>query len=170
MKYLNLNQEQKRTLENRHRRERDGRVRDRIKAVLLKHEGWTERQVAQALRLHEETVRQHLREWQNEEKLSPANGGSQSKLTQAQTRVLKAHLETQIYTQAKDICLYVMKTFGVAYTVSGMTKWLHKHGFRYKQPKLVPAKADLVKQEAFVEEYLTLLDTTPVEEPIVFLD
>ncbi len=46
--------------------------------------------------------------------------------------------------------VYVGKTFKVQYTVSGMTKWLHEHGFSYKEPKLVPAKADAQKQEEFI--------------------
>ena len=52
---------------------------DRIKAVLLKSEGWTNRTIAQALRIHEETVRQHLTDWITDEKLKPENGGSSSK-------------------------------------------------------------------------------------------
>ena len=170
MEFHLIDQDQKKALESHHRRERDGRVRDRIKAVLLKSEGWADTQIAQALRLHEETIRQHLKDWSNESKLRPENGGSKSKLTIAQTRALKAHLDGQIYTQVSDICAYVFKRFKVVYTVSGMTKWLHEHGFRYKRPKGVPAKADLAQQEAFIDEYLELLDTTPVEEPIVFMD
>ena len=68
------------------------------------------------------------------------------------------------------ICAWVLKTFGVSYTVSGMTKWLHAHNFSYKQPKGVPAKADVVKQEAFIEKYLELLDTVLPGDPIVFMD
>ena len=170
MEFHLIDQDQKKALESHHRRERDGRVRDRIKAVLLKSEGWADTQIAQALRLHEETIRQHLKDWSNESKLRPENGGSKSKLTIAQTQALKAHLDEQIYTQVSDICAYVFKRFKVTYTVSGMTKWLHEHGFRYKRPKGVPAKADLAQQEAFIDEYLALLDTTPVEEPIVFMD
>ena len=68
-------------------------MRDRIKAVLLKSEGWADTQIAQALRLHEETIRQHLKDWSNESKLRPENGGSKSKLTIAQTQALKAHLD-----------------------------------------------------------------------------
>ncbi|HCM48090.1 MAG TPA: IS630 family transposase, partial [Colwellia sp.] len=35
---------------------RNGRVRDRIKAVLLRSEGWLTTMIAQALRLHETTI------------------------------------------------------------------------------------------------------------------
>ncbi len=60
MKFPPLNEKKKQELEQLHRYEGDGRVRDRIKAVLLKSENWTNKAIAQALRIHEETVRQHL--------------------------------------------------------------------------------------------------------------
>ena len=60
MQFQPISEEMKKELEVRHRHEGDGRVRDRIKAVLLKSEGWKDKAIAQALRIHEETVRQHL--------------------------------------------------------------------------------------------------------------
>lgn len=51
-------------------------------------------------------------------------------------------------------------------TVSGITKWLKHHRFNYKHPKAGPAKADLQKQEEFIEEYLALSNETAADEPI----
>ena len=167
---IELTTADKKDIEHRHRVERDGRVRDRIKAVLLKSEGWTNEDIAQALRIHAETVCQHLRDWCQERKLKPENGGSQSKLTQEQTHALDAHLQHTTYTTVMEICAYVLRVFNVQYTVSGLTKWLREHDFRYKQPKAVPAKVDGQKQEEFIESYLHLLETTPANEPIVFID
>ena len=48
---IELTIKEKEELESRHSKERDGRVRDRIKAVLLNAEGWTQKQIAQALRI-----------------------------------------------------------------------------------------------------------------------
>ena len=70
-----------------------------------------------------------------------------SKLNDTQSRALESHLEETTYTRVIDICAYIEKTYAVRYTVSGLTKWLHQHSFSYKQPKTVPAKADLAKQE-----------------------
>lgn len=165
-----ISKEEKQDLELRHRYEGDGRVRDRIKAVLLKSEGWENKAISQALRIHEETVRQHLKDWRNTKKLKPENGGSVSKLDAAQSQALESHLEVETYTRAVDICAYVEATFGVLYTESGMTKWLKQHGFSYKSPKTIPAKADLDKQGVFIESYLALLENTPTAEPIVFMD
>lgn len=170
MRFQPLSEEQKEYLELRHRYEDDGRVRDRIKAVLLKNEGWKNKAIAQALRIHEETVRQHITDWASDEKLKPENGGSYSKLNDIQSRALVLHLEETTYTRVIDICAYIERTFGVRYTVSGLTKWLHQHQFSYKQPKPVPAKADVGKQEEFIEHYIELIAETPLDEPILFMD
>lgn len=165
-----LTETQKQELESLHRRERDKRVCDRIKAVLLKSEGWTNRAIAQALRVREETVGQHLSDWLELEKLKPENGGSKSKLNASQSVKLECHLEAKLYVYVADICAYVAQVFGVSYTISGMTKWLKQHRFSYKHPKGIPAKADAQKQEEFIEKYLELVDSAAREEPIVFMD
>jgi transposase len=170
MQFPPLSKNEKEKLELLHRNERDGRVRDRIKAVLLRNEGWTNRSIAQALRIREETVAKHLADWLEEEKLKPENGGSEGKLSKSQSRSLEKHLEEKTYVSVADICAYVCATYGESYTVSGMTKWLKHHRFSYKHPKAVPAKADLQKQEEFIEKYLALTSETPADEPILFMD
>ena len=47
--------EERESLRRRHRSEKDGRTRDRIKAVLLADEGWSFKEIAEALLLDEET-------------------------------------------------------------------------------------------------------------------
>ena len=170
MRFHPLSEEQKEYLELRHRYEGDKRVADRIKAVLLKNEGWKNKAIAQALRIHEETVRYYITDWTSDEKLKPENGGSYSKLNDTQSRALESHLEETTYTRVIDICAYIEKTYGVRYTVSGLTKWLHQHRFSYKHPKTVPAKADIAKQEEFIEKYIGLVADTPANEPILFMD
>ena len=170
MKFEELSPETKKELELRHRHEGNGRVRDRIKAVLLKSEGWDNKQIGQALRIHEETVREHLTDWQKESKLKPGNGGSLSKLNNDQSNLLKLHLDEVIYMRVIEICGYVASKFEVFYTVSGMTKWLRQNGFSYKYPKAVPAKADVEKQDQFIEYYLNLCADKPAQEPLVFMD
>ena len=110
MEFELLDQDKKKALEKRHRGERDSRVCDRIKAVLLKSEGWTDRQIAKALKIHEETVHKHLKDWLNEKKLAPENGGAASKLSDAQTKALEAHLESQTYTEVKQFAPMWLRT------------------------------------------------------------
>ncbi len=65
---LILTSDQKQALETLHDQTRDGRVRDRIKAVLLT---WTTAMISQALRIHESTVRNHLADYTLSETLKP---------------------------------------------------------------------------------------------------
>lgn len=167
---IELSKEHKADLEKRHRVERDGRIRDRIKAVLLNAEGWRGEEIAQALRIHPETVYEHLKDYRTQDKLAPTNGGSQSALTQAQNEELISHLEMNFYATVQDICGYVQETYAVTYSVPGMTKWLHRHKFSYKKPHPVPSKADPIKQTEFIEQYNLLMKTTPEDEPIEFGD
>ena len=50
---LQLTTKEKTELESRHRGARDSHESDRIKAVLLRSEGWSTVMIAQALRKHE---------------------------------------------------------------------------------------------------------------------
>lgn len=58
-----LTVETKADLEKRHKTERDGRIKDRLKAVLLSDEGWSHSLIAKALRIHESTVGDHLEDY-----------------------------------------------------------------------------------------------------------
>ncbi|MFO9065726.1 helix-turn-helix domain-containing protein, partial [Legionella pneumophila serogroup 1] len=53
MKRLYLTPEEKDYLEREHALKENGKERDRIKAILLRSEGWTVSQISQALRLHQ---------------------------------------------------------------------------------------------------------------------
>ena len=165
-----LSLSEKKKLELTHRHERDARVCDRIKVVLLRSEGWTCKHIAQALRLHEETVRTHIEDWLKEKKLKPTNSVSNSYLSCEQAQALIFHLEKVPYTDVADICVYVIMMWKVKYTISGMTQWLHAHNFCYKKPKFVPAKADPAKQQEFIEKYTLLKASVPDSEKILFID
>jgi transposase len=109
----NLSQLERENLKAQHKKERDKRVCDRIKAVLLFDEGWSYHQIAHALLLSDEAIRQHILEFQAERKLKPENGGSNSKLSCEQTEALLSHLQRHTYLYAKDIVAYVKITFGI---------------------------------------------------------
>jgi transposase len=167
---IELSLQEKADLERQHKRERDGRIKDRIKAVLLDAEGWSPHQIAQALRVHVDTIQNHLEDYRTLKKLKPLNGGSRELLTALQGAELVAHLESHTSTSVGEICDHVLKTYGVRLSIPGMTQWLHRQGFSYKKPAPRPAKADPEKQAAFVAFYQRLQKTTPQEEPILFGD
>ncbi|GHT99715.1 hypothetical protein FACS1894126_6000 [Alphaproteobacteria bacterium] len=89
----------------------------------------------------------------SKKKLSLETGGSESKLTPDQASELIKHLETKTYATAGEIRAYVEEMYGVKYSDSGMTNWLKTNGFSYRKPAVVPAKANPVEQEKFIEKY-----------------
>ena len=141
------------SLKIQHKKERDGRIRDRIKAVLLYDKGWTSQQIAEALLISDQAVRNHIEEYMASSKLRPKNGGSEEKLSKWQSDQLEYHLKEHTYLYVKDIVAFVMSTFKVSYTVPGMRSWLQRHGFSYKKPAVVPGKANKEQQEAWLAEY-----------------
>lgn len=161
--------DERKELINQHRKERDKRVCDRIKAVLAYDDGYNYSEIARILLLDDETIRRHVEEYLKEKKLKPENGGSTSKLTEVESQKLIEHLNKVTYLYVKDIVAYVKLEFGKKYSVSGMTKWLHYHKFCYKKPHAVPAKADKITQEEFIEKYKKLKEEAK-GEPIYFAD
>ena len=69
-----LSSDEVETLRTRHRNERDRRVCDRIKAVLLANEGWTYLMIAQALLLDDQTISRHIQEYKEKQKLNIESG------------------------------------------------------------------------------------------------
>lgn len=154
----------------RHRKERDKRVCDRIKAVLAYDDGYTYSEISRILLLDDETIRRHISDYLKDDRLSTNNGGSDSKLSDKESCQLTGHLQEITYLHVKDICQYVRKQFGKIYSVSGMTKWLHDNKFCYKKPHAVPAKADKELQKKFIKYYKRLKAKAGKNEPIYFVD
>ena len=142
-----LTEQKRQELRFQHRTERDRRVADRIKAILLSDKGWTYQQIATALLLDEETISRHIKEYLDDNKLKPTNGGSNPKLNEFQANQIKNHLNRITYLKVSDICEYVQRIYGISYTVAGMTAWLQNNGFTYKKPSTTPYRAAPVKQK-----------------------
>ena len=165
-----LSKEEREDLRARHKLERDRRICDRIKAILLYDKGWSYDEIAEALLLSPKGIKNHISEYESSKKLEPEGGGSSEKFNSKQTQELLSHLEEHTYLYAKDILLYVKLRWQVIYTIPGMTDWLRRHGFSYKKPSLLPGKANREQQQKWIEEYLDLKKTLPEEETLCFID
>lgn len=155
-----------------HRLPRDNREADRIKAVVLLASGRTAEDVADALLIDPNTVRSHFKRYQQgglSGLLHVAYRGSDCELSEADRAILDAHLQTHLYLSAKDVAAWIRETFEVAYTVSGITALLHRLGYVYKKPKLVPGKADREAQEAFLAQYEELKKNKGENDVILFM-
>ena len=156
-----------------HRTTREKREADRIKAIVLLATGWSAEAVAEVLQVDANTVRSHFRRYQQggiEALVNVAYRGSDCQLTDAELAYLDAHLQKHVYLTAKAVAQWVEHVFEITYTESGMTALLHRLGYVYKKPKLIPGKADAAAQKAFLAEYEKLKQTKGEEDPIYFMD
>jgi transposase len=169
MEKFKLTVKEKEILEQRHNGCRDGKERDRIKAVLLRSEGWTIPMIAQALRIHESTVARHINDYLDG-KLNIASGGSNSMLNEVQTNALLQHLTQKTYGTTQEIIAYIEYTYGVTYSIPGMNKWLHRNEFSYKKPKGYPYKASEKEQSKFISAYKHLKSNLSSDDGILFMD
>ncbi|MFI5344672.1 MAG: IS630 family transposase [Chlamydiales bacterium] len=165
-----LNDQEKTQLKTQHKQERDGRVRDRIKAILLYDDGWSPQQIAKILLISDQAVRNHIEDYKASNKLKAESGGSEEKFSKEQAEQLEAYLREHTYLYIKDIIAYVHVTFGIIYTVPGMRTWLQRHGFSYKKPAIVPGKANKEQQQKWLADYEKLRQELPEDETICFID
>lgn len=152
-----LREKPKGSLKWPHRYKGDKRVAHRIKAVLLKNEGWKNKAIAQALHVHEETERYYVIDWIFDEKWKPENGGSYRKLDDTPSRELEGHLEKTTYIRPMDIWAYIEKTDG-------------RHDTIRCNEMAAPAKADATAQEEGIEKYIQWITDTSENEPTLFMD
>ena len=160
-------------LEEAHHSCRLRKSADRIKTILLLNQGFTYAQIAKLLLLDDTTVRRYFKGYQEtgiDGLLEDHYHGSPGFLSEVQERDLELHLRAHTYRSVKAICFYVEQTYGIAYSIEGMTHLLHRVGFVYKKTKVVPGKFDPQKQALFLSLYTAIKKGKAAEDRIYFLD
>jgi transposase len=174
MRDYRLSNEQIAELRAAHRAARDVREAYRINAVILLGTGWTAPQVAAALLVDAETVRDRFKRYEKgglDGLLRMSYVGSDALLDADALNALDAHLRERLYPTAEAVARYVEGRWGVRYTASGMTAVLHRLGYSYKKAKLEPGKhPDPEVQEAFVEKYEKIKENKDERDAIYFMD
>jgi transposase len=162
-----------RRLKAAHRLEKDRKRADRIKTILFLHKGFSYPQIAELLMLDETTIRRYEKEYEKtgiDGLLEDHYHGSAGFLSEAEERDLEIHLRKHTQHTVKAICRYVRGTFGISYSIAGMTQLLHRLGFVYKKTKVVPGKFDSRKQAFFRKFYTALKECKGPDDRIYFLD
>lgn len=168
-----LTEEQIKVLRLAHRTIRDKKLADRIKAVLSLNSGFEYAQVAKILLLDETTLHRYVKQFQKkgiDGLLECRYAGGQSRLNPTQKQELKLFLRDNTKRTAQEVAEYVFNTYGFDYSVIGITKLLHRLGFSYKKPKIIPGKADRIKQEVFLSKYEAIKAKLKEYDQVYFLD
>ena len=167
-----LKKRQRQELIDDHRADHN-RKADRIKSILLLDQGYSFSEIANILLLDESTIRRYKKAYDIggfEELIENGYTGGKTKLTSSQEMELTTHLQDHIYLSTKEIISYVYSKYGLKFTASGMRDLLHRLGFVYKKPKVVPGKANVELQLAFMVLLNQLKSTLGESDRIYFVD
>lgn len=165
-----LTTSQRTSLKLAHRSERDRKIGDRMKVVLLCDQGESLAVIAKFLFIDEQTARRHMQDYFNDKKLDGSNGGSVGKLSTEQATQLSASLIAGDMVSAQSVVQITKSLFGVKFSLSGMTDWLKNNDFSFKKSQPAPAKADPIEQIASIVKYRALKDNLPEGDVLLFLD
>lgn len=168
-----LTPEQVSSLRFEHRHLKDKKLADRIKALLSLNTGFAIAEVASILLLDEVTLRRYVQKFQEQGisgLLECHYHGGKSHLTVLEQNALETYLVTRTLTTAKQVQDYILKTYGKKYSVLGVTKLLHRMGFTYKKPKIVPGNVSVALQQEFLKKYTEVKETLRTNDQIYFSD
>jgi transposase len=169
-----LSTEQILSLKALHKNIQSGKIRDRIKAILLLDKGFTYEEIREILLISDSSIRRYEDIFITlgiESLIETEYKGGIPKLNPEQEKELCDHLENNLYGSSKEIVEYIKNKYRIEYTPDGLVITLHRLGFSYKKPKKLPAKADIKEQEAFIKGYKELRDSLNEEkETMYFLD
>jgi len=157
---------------------RDGSVTNRLarraNALVLLDGGMSCEQVAQVLFLDDDTVRRWhgaFAEGGRKALMRFAAGGSACALNDEQQAKLIAWVRSTTPRSTRQIGAWIASQFAVEYeSRSGLVALLHRLGFEYRKPEVIPRHLDEAKQRAFIERYENLLNSLAPDEAVLFVD
>jgi len=173
MNRFTLNKEEIIALRVAHRQAKNKRDADRIKAIYSLAIGHSVSQVASILMIDEETLRNYQKNYEEggiTALLKNDYKGSMCRLNELEIETLKNELQSTIHLTTQSVITYVEKGFGIQYTQSGMRDLLHRLGYEYKKPKLVPGNPDIEAQELFAQQYEEFMLKKATDVDVLFLD
>jgi transposase len=168
-----LTQNEREKIKQLHRNCSERKFADKLKSLLLLDKGFSCVEVGEILLLDDDTIRKYRSQYLiqgAESMLADKNKGTSSRLNECQINELEEHLEENTYSSTKGIIVWIKECFGITYTTNGINSLLKRLGFVYKKPVLTPCKADVRKQEEFIEQYKELKNGLEENDQIYFMD
>lgn len=174
MKIISLSAGERKDLIRLGKQIKDVKGAIRVRVVLALDAGYTIKEVADILLLDEDTISK----WQKKYKegqffsdwLKEYYAGYNGKLTKEQIEEIEEFVEKHTVTDSREVVKLIKEKFDKEYTITGVTKLLHRLGFVYKQVVMIPGKLDEAKQEVWLKEYKNLEENKKEDEVILFGD
>ena len=149
------------------------RVARRANAIVLLDDGWSCEDVASAFLMDDDTVRGWLRSYESgglEDLGRFGHEGSWCRLTKQQQVALKSWVTATLPRHSASIGAWIEARFGLSYSHAGLIALLHRLGLEYRKPKALSRKLDEARQQAFIDDYNTLLNTLGDDQAVMFAD
>jgi transposase len=156
MKTIRLTPQQRQDLGERRRHAPDRRVFQRLSAVLWSEDGRSREEIAVLRGVSTRQVGQWFRIFRNKglEELGTLHyQGDPGRLGPAQGERLKREVATGAFHNAEQVRTWVLDTWGVAYSISGIKDLLRRIGASYHKVSGFSWKADVKKQKRWVRKY-----------------
>jgi transposase len=151
-KLFTLSRSQSEDMWRRFKQTDDHRIAERLHAILLLDSGQNAESVSQILHIHPKTLKRWVKAFAagGEAALTSFQYvGGEGWLTDEQQQQFSAWLDAEVRSTVEAIS-WVEEHFGLSYSDSGMRKLLKRLDYHYKQPSVLPAKADVEAQAAWV--------------------
>lgn len=145
----------------------------KINAIILLGTGWKIKNVKSALLLDESALRSYVEQYKEggvDLLISTKHKGGNCRLSDDELKVLSEELDSSIYLTTKAVISFVCDNFQKTYSLSGMRDLLHRMGYVYKKPKLVPGNPDKEAQELFVQQYEEFMKEKSSDIEVLFVD
>lgn len=150
------------------------RVARRANAMVLLDRGMSFGAVADVLLMDDSTIR----EWYAEFRSTGINGlkefqhkGGSRRMSAEQEAALVAWVTETLPRTTGSVAQWMADEMDIRFdSRSGIIKLLHRLGFEHRKPEAVPAKADTVKQNDFIDQYETRQNGLDADEATVFVD
>ena len=131
-KGIKLSENEKQELIRLHSSIKEGKIRDRIKAIILLNDGYSKAEVERILLITKRTILKIQNKYLKkgiEALLVDNNIGYEGKLTVEEKEELKKDLREKIFSTAKEVCEHVRNKFKKEYKSESMVQLLHRLGF-----------------------------------------
>ena len=154
-KLFTLSRSQREDMWRRFKQTDDRRVAERLHAILLLDSGQNADAVSSILHIHPKTLKRWIKAFASggeDALLSLKYVGGDGWMTDEQQQQFTTWLDSDVRSTAEAIT-WVEEQFGLSYSDSGMRKLLGRLDYRYKQPAVLPAKANPEAQAAWVDTY-----------------
>jgi transposase len=146
----------------------------KLTTLLMIHQKYAFSEIAFILGIDNSTVYRHYHQYVGfnnfDDYLATHYKPCVGKLTEEQKEQVKSYVRTNICHTSLQVLSYIKDKFDVIYKPDSVIVLLHRLGFVYKKTKLIPSKADLEKQEYFIEEFRKIEQNLSSDELILFGD